>query len=429
MKDYNENSPSEMLNLLLDNELDEAKESAVFSELAGDAALQQEFKELMSIRESVRNDIEAFTPPAEATRNVFGELGFAPPIGNGDSRRALPWYSKWKKLAIPAIGLIALSLIGISTINHFNRSETNNNKAAVQADVVSERKEAIPTDKNAVNEHDIPLVSSSETNSPDNNKAAGMNQANDHTSAEPSNAANNGGNNNNILSSNDNSIAASVSRNKIASNSFIPNHVAASNPIYTESEPFMAPGSSERILALNNAMNYTPASITVPGRAQISNSRSWKIYARNIYPLSSAEQDLQRTTNPLTENIGLAFMFGLNDNFNIGFEFSNEPIMNKGQDPTVMRLGLAFRYEIKQINLLGIYPYGQLGIGGSTLGSPDFRGNIGLQYSINNKLGLNFGYEYSYIFYKLDQPNTTISSSEWFETDKFGVTMGLFYAF
>jgi hypothetical protein len=84
------NTPSEMLHLFVDGELSSSQEHILFSELAGNDDLQSEMRELLSIRDSVQNDIEAFTPPVEATQGVFSRLGFTNP-GNQPIPAPLPY--------------------------------------------------------------------------------------------------------------------------------------------------------------------------------------------------------------------------------------------------------------------------------------------------------------------------------------------------
>ena len=105
MNNLTGNSASEKLILYLDGELDPIQEQELFDQLAADAELQSEMNELISIRETVSNDAEAFTPPLEATQAVFNSVGISNPSSNVVS---MPWFTKFGK---PVAAALIASLV------------------------------------------------------------------------------------------------------------------------------------------------------------------------------------------------------------------------------------------------------------------------------------------------------------------------------
>lgn len=80
------NTPSELLNLMLDGELPKHESEALYQNLADDPSLQSEMNDMMSIRQAVQNDTEAFTPPVESKSIIFERLG----ISNTDPVPVVP---------------------------------------------------------------------------------------------------------------------------------------------------------------------------------------------------------------------------------------------------------------------------------------------------------------------------------------------------
>jgi len=79
MKEFTNESPSELLTQLMDNELDQASEASLYDALGSSAELQEELKHHLAVREAVKMDYEAFTPPADAVKSIFMNLGYTPP--------------------------------------------------------------------------------------------------------------------------------------------------------------------------------------------------------------------------------------------------------------------------------------------------------------------------------------------------------------
>ena len=79
MNELNGNKASEKVTQLLDGELPASEESQLFSELSLNEELRSEFRDMVSIKNAIQNDTEAFVPPVSATAAVFQKAGYALP--------------------------------------------------------------------------------------------------------------------------------------------------------------------------------------------------------------------------------------------------------------------------------------------------------------------------------------------------------------
>ncbi|MBM2815353.1 MAG: hypothetical protein HW421_2115 [Ignavibacteria bacterium] len=144
MMDYSNLTQSEQLTLLLDGELHEPHDSAIYSALASNDELREEFRELMAIRDTVRRDTEAFTPPRSATERIFKSLGFAVPTPFNQAPVQIPaapvqsssWSRYVSKYALTAVSSLTVFMVTFLFVsNHFENkiSElSNGNKVAMQ---------------------------------------------------------------------------------------------------------------------------------------------------------------------------------------------------------------------------------------------------------------------------------------------------------
>jgi|GEM_PF-6268907 len=78
-------TPSEKLTLMLDGELDPGQEQELMSEIESNPDLQEEMDQLISIREALVRDTEAFTPPAAVTSSIFSSIGYMAPATAGSA--------------------------------------------------------------------------------------------------------------------------------------------------------------------------------------------------------------------------------------------------------------------------------------------------------------------------------------------------------
>jgi len=100
MNQYNEHTYSELLSQLLDGELDSSMESDFYREFGSNPELQAELEQNIMIKEAIKGDTEAFTPPAALTSSVFNKLGYSYPYSQP---KAFLWGDFFKRAAVPAM--------------------------------------------------------------------------------------------------------------------------------------------------------------------------------------------------------------------------------------------------------------------------------------------------------------------------------------
>jgi len=133
MNTYNAQNPSEMLHLLFDGELDSSMETPLYASLVQNEDLRSELRELIAIRDSIRRDVEAYTPPFAATQGIFSKLGYTPPIIPKAVNNA-PfgfWGLMRQKLWNPAVTAFLASIItALLFLNFYQGNENDNTQLA-----------------------------------------------------------------------------------------------------------------------------------------------------------------------------------------------------------------------------------------------------------------------------------------------------------
>lgn len=152
MKTYQNMTNSERLTMLLDGELSGEQETEIYSALATDPDLQAQLEHQIAIKEAVRNDTEAFTPPLEATFNIFNELGYAVPAGIPAVKTI--WDRIFnRRVAVTAALLLFSSLTVTSIIMNKSDDVAAKSKIAKSSDIIADNSDLInaePDDANAL---------------------------------------------------------------------------------------------------------------------------------------------------------------------------------------------------------------------------------------------------------------------------------------
>lgn len=74
---------SDMILEFIDGTLDSSSEQSLFDELAGHPEMRTELRQYVMIGDAVRADREAYAPPSDVERKLFGGLGLIPMVGAG----------------------------------------------------------------------------------------------------------------------------------------------------------------------------------------------------------------------------------------------------------------------------------------------------------------------------------------------------------
>ncbi|MFC2131314.1 hypothetical protein ACFLSQ_07755 [Bacteroidota bacterium] len=132
MNTYNPHNPSEMLHLLVDGELESSLETPLYASLLENEELRSELRELIAIRESIRKDVEAYTPPVAATRGIFARLGYTapvpPPVATTGTVGFLGLLRQ--KLWNPAVTAVVASVITALFFLNFSSNENSGSNPA-----------------------------------------------------------------------------------------------------------------------------------------------------------------------------------------------------------------------------------------------------------------------------------------------------------
>ncbi len=449
MDKYSKYSPSEMLTLLLDGELDGDNEQIFYDSLSQDAGLQSELKDQLSIREAVRNDTEAFTPPAELSRAVFANLGFGSPLAPAPPKRF------FKRYAVLALLLLFVgSYLATTPEFIFGKKENSNALAQMQKDglPISGADES----QLQINNPSIPVVSSLENVAEPTAKNSNFNSQNSiNNLGEFTNLKKNASNrafaqmnseksNNRFINSNiDNSNfddIDNISHNNIAYQRLNSSGINDDENSLNNHNAFaqnleLSQNFANNQFRMVNASEYTKFSQSFSFARSLGESpfekesalpREKFVVLRGIYALTRAENNLQSGVMN-SFSVGGFISSGLARNLSLGFEFGREPYSqifldnsNYSQKPEILWLGVGARYDLHEFNLFGSNPFAQIIAGGSELG-PIVRTIVGASKIYSGGIGFNIGIEGSSMIYK--------NQNKYYHSDKIGFTGGLIYKF
>lgn len=419
MNELANQTPSELLTLLVDGELQDSQAETLYASLSQNPELRTELQELLAIRDSVMKDTEAFIPPVEAKENIFTALGLTIPgsaahaptaVATGVSAVAV---SILRKIWVPLAIAVLSSLFTTYFVSNYYNS------------------------KNSDNHNSAPVISSvenSETNSPANPAAPPIN------GGVPALAQNPGRHSNHSMMplGRSNSIPAAAIDNETAPDAVQNTAPDMNLPTTEESQP-----GSVAIASIDNSpseFNHYINKLEInPSKPQgINNSSSYSFLSPTVRAGNKSymfqvngnfAQSLQGTGSAfIAPGVNLGFYLLNSRNFQLGFLVGREAIGlqilsdQPGQfenDPNtpVTWAGIGLRYELNDLEILNlVHPFGQVIVGGSEYGMIG-KGIAGFQYDFNNSFGLNIGLEYSLINYSYQLQNRL--------TNKIGVTGGL----
>jgi len=411
-------TPSEMLHLLMDGELDSTQETTLYNALASSDELKNQMREIIAIRESVRNDIEAFSPTSTATKAVFASVGLTPfetvPVQAPTIVQPVASYFSGllSKMWAPVVSAIGASLITALLFMNYNKSAVNFNAANYYKDnvpVVSSYGNNTEKNTGNLSKNNIPKITNnvSNTNRKTNNQLSGSNSQPNITEpaiAENVNDANVNDNTNNIAE-NHNLVGISQivqSNNKMQGTAFL--------------------GTNVQAPSIPNTMNLSDTQ---------SKELGYSFQLRGISGASFPSANLIPESNSMLSNIGIGLYTHLYKNMTIGMEIGQEPFglwvfengdINHGWNGKNHQItwfgpslkGLAY----DRLPWLGYgQPFYQFILGGTVIG-PISKGIVGLQFNPYSGFGFQLGFESTILFYQYE--------GTWYTTKKLGITYGMF---
>lgn len=400
---HNELSREEILSLLMDGELQDANEQALFAEMAKDTDLQAQLKETLSMREAIKSDSEAFAPPPDVTAELFGKLGYA------DKPKITPVGFDWSRFMRRVAAPLMLLMLSITLPLIYNASTDKNIADASSVPVVSS--ESIDNDDQTLGSESITNTSKTTPEAYAKNTVASERQIASENSTNSFIGADDSYSENMastlaVPAGNQNDFTAASMDNSIVSEW---SHISESN-VNVQSHANFA-------LSNSNAM-FGSVSFTMPKRHRAD--KEWSLHVRGIYNISRDGKSMQEF-NPM-KSFAAGMMMQLSDNIFMGLEggrevynFSNT-IEGLYEDPYVFWYALSFRYNMPDLQFAGITPYLRVNGGGSSRG-PVFATYLGGEYKLSDTYALTVAYGGSLLTYK--------SNNLQYATAKSGLNFGL----
>jgi hypothetical protein len=415
METMNGNTPSELLSMLVDGELDSTQETGLYAYLANSEELRAQMRELLAIKESVRNDVEAFTIPAGAKNNIFAAVGLTPamtpeiPVTQSVISNPLI-KSFWSKVWSP---LLSATVAALLTAVFFLLFFKNGNVA----------------EQSGIVKNTVPVISSNEINKSENTLINSKEYEQKQVSKKHSGT----------MSSKESPVLADLINSNLNDELQVTNNQPTDRKVLE-----LASLMPEKNVINFNSGNYgvidkiplmvPPKNYGLMEHLQ-SNGLGITLLVRGISATSYPSVDVNSQANPMFNNMGIGAYIDLFDNIEAGLEVGQEPfglqyykgegditISEEQKNPIFFWAGFSVKAITgKHIEFLaGARPYAQLIIGGSKLG-PLGRLSSGFQYSWNNSFGMMLGLEGTMLFYK--------NQGRLYNTEKLGMTYGLTYCF
>jgi hypothetical protein len=405
-------SPSEKLNMLLDGETSGIEPSEVFYELSNSPELQQEFLDIVKLKQLMNGTVEA--PPENLRRGILAGIG----LGGGGF-----WYYVQNSGVVASTAAFVASKVGVaiiallfgafSTVAIMNSFESSNNKGNRGATIEqSSRPIAMSLD--------VPVVSS----------YSRENKAQDKVSSPAIKE-------NGLASSNSNQLATTNDR-----------QVSKEQVLVTDSSPFYMAFSDENAsiaptqeLAFNqdnmitNLMDSERSGFIVNPANRIGyfdNSDRQLLFCiqgKGISNNSLQKPDLSTTESPAINDIGISLMYLVTNNLEVGLEFGQEFLVKRVKsgsfsvEESILENQLTFwgglkaNYTFNELEILPkLRPTSSLLLGGTNRGWVT-KASAGLIYDISDKLAVFGGPEWTTGLYTFD--------SKILSTHKWGFNYGL----
>lgn len=119
-------SPSEMIDLVLDGEIDHSQSSSLFTNLATDNTLQAEFHQALAIRRAMSNEIQTSVPSAQFTNTLFNRAGIGVTSEVATSV-IVQNTTQWAQLATTALISFVIGAVAIVSIGSFSTNKPTQN--------------------------------------------------------------------------------------------------------------------------------------------------------------------------------------------------------------------------------------------------------------------------------------------------------------
>lgn len=426
-------TPSEKLHSILDGETAGIDTSEVFYELSNSPELQQEFLDLMKMKQLMHGKQEA--PPEHLRRGIMAGVGLG---GSG------LWYYLQNSGMVAASAAFLGSKVGAVLIagmvgvfaTFMIMDNDSPEKVNTESQSVSNANVQLGTMTSAeLVLMEVPVVSSSSVDSKTTN----------NTNRTTNNYNGNGANRNAIIASdvNDNTNRTerkSTHVNEVSnvrnydfvliSNS--PNAVESSSDELFEQKKSQDLAYNKEFSTFNNSNQPSGFIVNPSNRMSAPYSEQLMMFSlqgKGMTNNSLLTPDMSTTEAPSINNIGIALMYSVNDEFALGLEFGQEFFVKRirtnsfNTEESMLDNQLTFwgglkaSYTFNDLQIVSnLRPTTTILVGGTSNGWVT-KASAGLVYDISNKLAVFGGPEWTSGFYQFD--------SQIFASNKWGFHYGL----
>ncbi len=420
---------SEKLSFLLDGELKREESGTLFYELANDSELQEEFHEMVDLKNMFKDT--NMTPPTGLHASIIAGTGLS--LG---SETSVPAGSKLSGFFGSKVPLMLFSCLTGAFVTFLVMNNGNaDNLAASNAPVVNQQKTTIVGESQTAAVTEI----SNDIDNLNNNNNNNLNNKNKDNQPSQFASLTAGNDNANIDNASTNNTVIHNAGNSTDNN--LTNQLIKTEPDLAANYPLLVNRSAQsrpRMIINNsdlsaNSFNTVYVPMQELSQSRIRSDNVWAITMRGFTSNSLSDNEVRPLYDPGLNNFSISLMRDLDDNFSFGLEFGQENFMQqysgevKGRIANVKQNYLAFwggaaaRYLAAPVDWLdGVQPYGKLFLGSTYLG-PLMKEEMGLQYFISKDFAMFFGVELSHLAYFFNN-NTFLSN-------KFGTSYGIVIKF
>ncbi len=439
-------SYSKLIHEYLDGGIDSTQEALLFDMLSKDSELRADFNKQMKLHLIAQQDMNHISPPAEATNELFGRLGFTVPDyletpAPSIAAKVTGYIKKYGVMAMLLLLTSALSVVMTSNYdNWFGDGQT-----IAQSELNSQQNN-IPVVSSFENDDENANANNHNNNTTDQTLADANNnnnQFNSNNSRYYSNASNQqitNRNNNSNTNSNSDALAVNAEDNELESNKSIFDAIASiftSEAEYTDGSDIAS--ISEEYGSRNgsgaaSSLAATPfvSTIILPAFGGDENSK-FEFGVKYTSDASSNDYSHLALNGQFYDNMIVSGMYHINEYHSVGAEVGMErfaqsfvtnyygELTEQKQYPRRFIAGLTYRFTYT--NLMGtefVSPYAELFAGGSSLG-PISKAGLGISLTPLNNISMNLGYEYGVLYYSVD--------SKTYNSDKQGFIYRISYNF
>lgn len=409
-------SPTDLIQELLDGELDSSMEVSLYAQLASNADLRQEMRQLLALRATVQRDRAALVPPLSLTNSVFSGLGFAAPLAGAAAGTAgggllLQWLSKFGLPLLSAATAAGITMAVSSDATQVQHTTASGPTAVAgrpqgESELSSQALSSTADRSNDVDRLEARLRAATAE------IAALRNERADLLAAQRSAA-----------STRNNNVSDNVSDNvtdNVQPNSQLPTELLPALPVQE-----VRLTNAMSVMASSEQRAYQPVPIEM-ATPDFMLYPSFMIQLRGL-ALQGLTPVAPKPDLAWYDNAGLAFLYQVSDRSTIGFEVGfeafpqsfeherNGQIIRTEQYPTSTWVGVMYRHQFNPI-VDGVRPFVQTLAGGTRFG-PLARLAGGVQYSPAGPLSFVAGIEGTVATYTIQ--------NQWFGSTKLGFTYGV----